>query len=131
MKNQICKQMGMWALIAGTMSTLAVSCGGQDAGSNGSQPHFAGQAPGEKQAILRRIEGTVSAIDAKGMTLTIKSAAETNTFKLTSKAKFKRNAAPASMSDITVGKPVQVVVKKVYGQPDEIVTVDLKSPMKN
>src|ERR1039457_1712617 len=72
MKNQICKQIGIWTLIAGTLGTLAVSCAGQAAGTNSSQPHFAGQAPGEKQAILRRIEGTVSAMDSKGMTLTVK-----------------------------------------------------------
>lgn len=131
MKNQICKQIGIWTLIAGTLGTLAVSCAGQAAGTNSSQPHFAGQAPGEKQAILRRIEGTVSAMDSKGMTLTVKLAEGSRTFKVSSKTKFTRNAVPASMKDIAVGKPVEVVVKKVYGQPDEIATVDIKSPLKN
>jgi len=128
MKNQIYNKIGGWALIVGTMITLAASCVGQDAGSNSSQPHFPGQAPGEKQAILRQIKGTVSAIDSKGMTLTIKSAEGEHKFKVTSKTKFTQNAAPASMSDVAVGKPVEVVVKMVYGQPDEISKVDIKSP---
>ena len=121
-------RIGMWVLIAGTLITVAASCAGQDAGSNRSQPHFSGQAPGEKQAILRQIEGTVTGMDSQGMTLTVKSAEGERKFKMTSKTKFTRNAAPASMNDVTVGKPVQVVIKMVYGQPDEIATVDIKSP---
>lgn len=117
--------------IAGIILTLAASCGGQAPGSNGSQPHFQGQAPGEKQTILRQMEGTVSAIDSKRMTLTIKSGDEERTSKVTSKTKFTRNRAPASMNDITVGKPVKVVIKMVYGQPDEIATVDIQIPMKD
>lgn len=115
------------SFIAGIMLTLAASCGGQAPGSNGSQPHFQGQAPGEKQTILHQIEGAVSAIDSKRMTLTIKSAEEQRAFKVTSKTKFTRNTAPASMTDIAVGKRVKVVVKMVYGQPDEIATVDIQS----
>jgi len=113
--------------LCGFVISLVASGGGQDAGTNGSQPHFPGQAPGEKQAILRQIEGTVSAIDSNAMTLTIKSAEEEGTFKVTSKTKFTRKAAPASMKDVSVGKPVEGVVKMVYGQPDEVVKVDIKS----
>lgn len=114
--------------LGGFVILLAVSCRGQAAGTNSSQPHFPGQAPGERQAILRQIKGTVSAIDSKKMTVTIKSAGEERAFKITSKTKFTRNAAPASIGDVSVGKPVEVVVKMVYGQPDELSTVDLKSP---
>jgi len=128
MKNPFYNQVGICSLIAGTMSTLAVSCAGQVAGTNGSQPHFNGQAPGEKQAILRRMEGSVSAADAKKMTLTVKVAEGDRTFTVTSKSKFTRNATPAAMGDVAVGQPVEVVVKMVYGQPDEIVTVNIKSP---
>jgi hypothetical protein len=125
MKNQIFNKLGMWALIAGTM--MAVSCGGQNARTNGFQPHFAGQAPGEKQAILRQMAGAVSAMDAKGMTLTVKLAEGDRTFKVTSKTKFTRNTAPAAITDVAVGQPVKVVVKMVYGQPNETVSVDINS----
>ncbi|HEX4644422.1 MAG TPA: hypothetical protein VH598_02325, partial [Verrucomicrobiae bacterium] len=64
----------------------------------------------------------------KGMSLTIKSSEGEHGFKITSKTKFTRNAAPASINDVAVGKPVEVVVKMVYGQPDELAKVDLKSP---
>jgi len=128
MKNQIYNKIGGWVLTVGTMIILAASCVGQDAGTNGSHPHFPGQGPGEKQAILRQIKGTVSAFDSKGMTLTVKSAEGERTFKVTSKTKFTRNSAPASMNEVAVGKPVEVVVKMVYGQPDEISKVDIKSP---
>jgi len=131
MKNQMWKQIGIRTLITGTVSALAVSCAGQAAGTNNSQPHFAGQAPGEKQAILHRIEGAVTALDAKGMTLTVRLAEGSRTFKAGSKTKFTQNAVPASMKDIALGKPVVVVVKKVYGQPDEIVSVEIKSSPKN
>ena len=127
MKNQICNKTGMWALIAGTMITLAASCRGQDAGSNAFKPHFAGQAPGEKQAILHQMEGAVSAVDTKGMTLTVKLAEGDRMFKITSETKFTRNGAPASMKDVAVSKPVRVVVKSVYGQPDKMVSVDIQS----
>lgn len=128
-KHQMYNKIEVRSFIAGIMLTLAASCGGQDAG--GSRPHFHGQAPGEKQTILRQIEGTVSAVDSKQMTLTIKSGKEERTLKVTSKTKFTRNAAPASMNDITVGKPVKVVIKMVYGQPDEIATVEIQIPMKH
>ena len=118
-------------LIAGTM--MAVSCGGQNAGSNAAQPHFVGQphfdgqAPGEKQTILHQIKGTVTAMHKQKMTLTVKLEEGNRTFKLTSKTKFTRNAAPAAMTDVSPGQPVQVVIKSVFGQPDEIVSVDIKS----
>jgi hypothetical protein len=123
----MCHKIATWALIAGTIVTLAASCSAQDAGTNGSQPHFPGQAPGEKQAILRQIEGTVSAIDSQRMTLTIKSAEGEHTFKLTSKTKFTQNTEPAAMKDVVAGQRVVVVVKMVYGQPDEIAKVDIKT----
>lgn len=121
--NQITKS----ALVAGIMIMLLASCGAQDANSNASQPHFAGQAPGEKQALLHQMKGTVSVMDKQKMTLTVKLAEGNRTFKLTAKTKFTRNAAPAAMTDVAAGQPVQVVVKAVFGQPDEIVSVDIKS----
>jgi hypothetical protein len=128
MKNQTRNSIGMWTLSAGIMITLATACGGKDTVTNASPPHFQGEAPGEKQTILHQIEGTVSAIDPKGITLTIKSADEERTLKVTSKTKFTRNRTPASLKDVTVGKSVRVVVKTVYGQPDEVATVDIKTP---
>ena len=117
------------AVITGIMLTLGAACGAQDTG--GSRPHFQGQAPGEKQTILRQIEGTVSAIDSKRMSLTIKSGEEERAFKVTSKTQFTRNATLASMKEIAVGKRVKVVVKMVYGQPDELASVDVQVPMKD
>jgi hypothetical protein len=119
----------IWAVIAGVMLTLAASCGGQDTG--GSRPHFQGQAPGEKQTILRQIEGTVSAIDLKRMTLTVKSGEAERAFKVSSKTQFTRNATPASMNEMAVGKRVKVVVKMVYGQADELASVDVQVPIKD
>jgi len=115
------------SFIAAVVLTLAASCWGQAPTTNGSQPHFQGQAPGEKQTILQQIEGTVTAIDSKGMTLTIKSTEAQRAFKVASKTKFTRNAAPASMDDLSVGKRVKVIVKRVYGQPDELASVDIQS----
>ena len=114
-------------IVAGAIFTLSALCDGQDAGSNGFQPHFDGQAPGERQAILHQMDGTASAMDKQGMTLTVKSAEGEKAFKVTSKTKFTRNAASVAMTDVAVGQPVRVVVKSVYGQPDEIVSVDIKS----
>jgi hypothetical protein len=129
-KNQVYNKIVTWTAILGTMLILGTSCSGQDADTNSSQPHFPGQAPGEKQAILRQIEGTVSAINTPRTTLTIKSADGEHTFKLTSKTKFTRSGTPAAINDIAVGKPVQVVVKMVYGEPDEIVKVEINPPSK-
>ena len=112
----------------GILISPTVSCRAQNVGSNSSQPHFPGQAPGERQAILRQIKGTVTAIDAKRMTLTIKSAEGERALKITSKTKFNRNEAPASMKDVAVSNSVEVVVKMVYGQPDELAKVDIKAP---
>lgn len=107
---------------------LTVSCRAQDVGSNSSQPHFSGQAPGERQAILRRVKGTVTAIDSKRMTMTIKSAEGERAIKITSKTKFNRNGVPASMKDVAVGNSLEAVVKMVYGQPDELAKVDITAP---
>jgi hypothetical protein len=105
----------------------AARCGAQQAHTNDSSSHFSGEAPGEKQAILRQVKGTVSAIDSPKMTLTIKTAEGEHTFKVNSKTRFTRNAQSASISDVAVGQPVEVVVKMVYGQPDETAEVDIKT----
>jgi hypothetical protein len=123
-----CK-IAMSALIAGTMITLPGLCSGQDNnGSNQPQPpHFPGQAPGEKQAVLRMINGSVSAVDLKTMTLTIKTAEGDRAFIVTSRTKITRDNKAASLSDAIVGKPAEVVIKLGRGQPDEVVTVNLKT----
>jgi len=114
------------ALVAGMMTMLLTSCGAQDAGSNRFQPHFSGQAPGEAQTILRMFKGTVTAVDLKAKTLTIKADKEDHSFKVTSKTKFKSGDKPASFKDIGVGKTVEVIVN-IRAQSDEAITVNIKN----
>ncbi|MDB6064628.1 MAG: hypothetical protein JWR26_836 [Pedosphaera sp.] len=121
--------MAMAALFAGAMVAQLASCSAQGADTNdtnNSQPHFPGQAPGEAQKVLRRFEGSVTAVDSKAMTLTIKSKDGDHKFKVSSKTKFSRGDKPASLSDAAVGQPVEVVVKSGRGQPDEVITVNIK-----
>ncbi|PWU09925.1 MAG: hypothetical protein C5B50_26370 [Verrucomicrobia bacterium] len=127
LRCRICQALWMCVLIPGISIAIMACCDAQNAATSNSQPHFAGQAPGEKQAILRQIKGTVGAIDSKRKTLTIKSGERERTFKVTSKSKFTRNGAPASMKDVVAGQPVEVIVKSVYGQPDELAEVNMKS----
>lgn len=116
----------MLTILAGAMLNLSVSCPGQDAGTNHSQPHFAGQAPGESQEILRRIEGPITAVDSKAMTVTIKSTEGLRALKITPKTKITREGKPASMSDAAVGKTVEAVVKNGHAQPHEAITLNIK-----
>ena len=113
------------ALVAGFTLTLLVACGAQDAGSNRFQPHFSGQAPGEAQAIFRQFKGSVSTVDPKAMTLTIKLAEGNCVFKATSKTKFSRGNKPVLFKDIGVGQTVEAVIKMVHGQTDEAVSVNI------
>jgi hypothetical protein len=113
-------------LAAAVAITLSASGAAQDAGTNHSQPHFSGQAPGEAQAILRKYAGSISAVDPKAMTLNIKSTEGCRAFKVTAKTKFSRGDKPALFQDVSVGKNVEAVIKMVHGQPDEIITVNIK-----
>jgi hypothetical protein len=113
------------ALVAVVAITLSASCGAQDTGSNRLQPHFSGQAPGEAQAILRKVKGSVSAVDPKAMTLTIKLAEGDRVFKVAAKTKFSSGDKPALLRDIGVGKTVEAVIKMVHGQADEAVSVKI------
>jgi len=97
----------------------------QAAGSNRSQPHFSGQAPGEAQTILHQLKGSISAVDAKAMTLTIKSGdGAPLIFKITAKTKFSRSGKPAAFKDADVGSTVEVVVNS-RAQSDEAITVNI------
>jgi hypothetical protein len=87
MKNSIPK-MARAALVTEAIVALSASCSGQDADSNSSQPHFAGQAPSEVQTILPRLDGSLTAVDSKAMTLTINLPKGPRTFKVTPKTKF-------------------------------------------
>lgn len=113
------------ALVAGVMTMLVTSCAAQDTGSNHFRPHFSGQTPGEAQAILRMFKGPVTAVNPKAKTLTIKSAGEDHSFKVTSKTKFKDEDKPAAFKDVGVGKTVEVVVN-MRARPDEAITVNIK-----
>jgi hypothetical protein len=113
------------ALVAGVTITLSVFCAAQDAGSNRFQPHFSGQAPGEAQAILRKVKGSVGVVDPKAMTLTLKLPEGDRVFKVTAKTKFSRGDKPALLKDVGVGKTVEAVIKMVHGQADEVVSVNV------
>jgi hypothetical protein len=118
-------KIAMPTFIAGAMMTLPALHGGQDSGGS-SQPHFPGEAPGEAQSILQRLEGPISAVDPKAMTLTVKLAEGPRTFKVTSKTKFTRGGAPASLSAAVVGTMVEIIIKMEHGQ-SEAVSVDIKA----
>jgi hypothetical protein len=113
-------------LLAGLLVTLPAVCGAQGASSNRFQPHFSGQAPGEAQAIYRKFTGPVSAVDPKAMTLTIKSANKDRAYKLTARTQFSRGDKPASLKGVGVGNTVEVIIKMVHGQPDEVISVNIK-----
>lgn len=117
--------MAILVTVAGAVIMLSVACVAQDAGSNRSQPHFRGQAPGEVQAILHKLKGSVSSVDTNAMTLTIKLAQSDRVFKLVAKTKFSRGDNPALLKDLSVGQTVEVVLKTVYGQADEVVSVNI------
>lgn len=119
------RKIAMPTLIAGAMMTLPILHGGQDSGGS-SQPHFPGEAPGEAQSIFQQIEGPVSAIDSKAMTLTVKLAEGPRMFEVTSKTKFTRGGVPASLSTVAVGMVVKVLIKMQGGQ-FEAVSVDIKA----
>lgn len=119
------RKIAMPTLIAGAVITLPLLHGGQDS-SGSSQPHFPGEAPGEAQSIFQQLEGPVSAVDPKAMTLTVKLAEGSRMLKVTSKTKFTRGDVPASLSTVAVGMIVEVVVKMQSGQ-FEAVSVDIKA----
>lgn len=104
---------------------LLTSCSAQGAGTNHSQPHFSGQAPGEAQSILRMFKGPVTAVDSKKMTLTIKADDGDHTFKVTPKTKYTHGDKSASLKDAAVGKTVEVVVN-LRAQSDTAITVNIK-----
>ncbi len=114
------------ALIAGVITiTLSVSCVAQDAGTNRYRPHFSGQAPGEAQAILRQLKGSVSAVDSKGMTLTINLAEGDRVVKVTAKTKLSCGGKTALLQDVGVGQTVEAVIQMIYGHVDEAVSVNI------
>ena len=112
------------ALVAAITIMLSVSCGAQDVGSNRFQPHFSGQAPGEAQAILHQFKGSVSAVDSRAKTLTIKLGEGDRVFKVTAKTKFRCGNKPGVFKDAGVGKTVEIVVN-VRAQSDEAITVNI------
>lgn len=115
-------------VIAMAIIAPASFCVGQDSSDHPSKPHFAGQTPGEVQEILQLVKGSISGVDANGLTLTIKPAEEPRTFKVTIKTKITRHdGSVASLSDAAVGKRAVVTIKTVHGQPDEVVAVRIEA----
>jgi hypothetical protein len=113
--------------------TLSTSCRGQGAATNTQPPGFPGQAPGEGQQVYRMVRGTITAVDSKAKTVTVKSEEGVKTYKATPKTKFTHAGSPASWSDVVAGKTVEATVVSSHGhpgdaaaRPDELVKVDLK-----
>ena len=109
MKKQIIKltlSLFATAIIAAPMLSRA-----QDNGAN------APAAPGQTEPAKPKkhegnvFRGTVSAVDAKAMTLTIKN----RTFEVTSETKITKDGKPAILSDIAVGDKVGGAYKKAEG----------------
>ncbi len=90
--------------------------------------HFQGQAPGEAQAIMHRYEGPISSVDLKEKSLTLKTGEAQLTFKVTAKTKITRGTAAGSFDDLAVGKAVELTVKHINAQGDEVTSIDIKSP---
>jgi hypothetical protein len=115
-------------LIAATMLALTASGFGQASTNNQSRPHFAGQAPGKAQEILRKFEGPVSAVDTNAMTLTIKLAEKPRLFKVTSKTRFiHSDNTRGAFNDASVGQKVEIITTMVHGEFDEVIAVNLKA----
>ena len=118
----------MLAFIAIGLASFTAACSGQESNHAPVQPHFTGQAPGERQVIFQKITGSIGDVDTNTMTLKIGSGKETRRFKITSKTKFTHDdGQPASFGDIKAGKTATVIIARVYGQPDEVVTVNLQA----
>ena len=118
------KRMFLRSLLVGTVIALSWSSCAQDAATN-SPPHFPGQSPGELQQIFRQLEGRVSAVDAKAMTLEL--AGEPGIFKITAKTQITRDNKPASLGDIAVNQTVKIVVRMMHAQPNELASVNIKT----
>jgi hypothetical protein len=118
--EQMRRNVVMAALIIMAIVMLPTLCGAED-----SQPHFSGQAPGEKQEILRQIRGSIIAVDANTMMLTIKTADETLTVKVIPKTKFTHGDKSITLKDVTVGKTVEADIN-IHSQPNEVLTVKIK-----
>ena len=118
----------MLASVAIGLASLTAACSGQESNHAPAQPHFTGQAPGKRQVIFQRFSGSISGLDTNTMTLEIDSGKETRRFNLTSKIKVTHdNGKPASLGDIEVGKTATVIIARVYGQPDEVVGVNIQA----
>ncbi|MGA3284847.1 MAG: DUF5666 domain-containing protein [Verrucomicrobiota bacterium] len=106
MKKQIVKLT--LSLFAAAIVTAPVLSRAQDNGTN--PPAAPGQTepakPKKHEGSVFR--GSVSAVDAKAMTLTIGK----RTFEVTSETKITKNGQPAILSDIAVGDKVGGAYKK-------------------
>jgi hypothetical protein len=123
MKNPATRY-ALCAVIAGATTALAcpTKAGPEEPPS---KPHFDGQPPGEAQTIFRPYKGVMTAVDAKGGTITLKLPEGSHTFKTTAETKFTHAGKPAS-ADAALGKQVELTAKTANGRPDEATSVDIK-----
>jgi len=104
MKKQIVKLT--LSLFATAILIAPVLSRAQDTGTNTSPAQTAPVKPKKHEGAVFR--GTVSAVDAKAMTLTVGQ----RTFDVTSETKITKNGQPAILSDIAVGDKVGGAYKK-------------------
>src|SRR5581483_549198 len=98
---------------------LASAFGGEPPPPTDPASHFAGQKPGEAQAIMLRFEGTVTAVDAKHNSLTVKTADGEKTFQVTDKTTITGSDKPAKLQDLRIGMKAEIIVKHVNARGDE------------
>jgi len=107
MKKRI-SQITVLSLFVAALVTLPTLSRAEGTGTNA--PASSGQTapakPKKHEGLVFR--GTVSAIDAKAMTLTV----ETRTFVITSETKILKDGQPATLDAGVVGQPVSGAYKK-------------------
>jgi len=109
MKKQIIKLT--LSLLATAVIAMPVVSRAQNNGAN--PPANPGQTEPAKpdKHTATPFKGTVTAVDTKAMTMTVKS----RTFEVTSDTKITKDGKPAILSDIAVGDKVGGAYKKVEG----------------
>ena len=105
------KNIALYAIAAAALIAAPAAVRAQD-----STTPPAATAPAKKHHPLM-FHGSVSAVDATAMTLTV----GTNTVNVTSKTKIIKDGKPATLTDITVGDMVHGAYKKSDGKMDATV----------
>jgi len=119
-------QITVLSLFVAALVTLPVLSRAEGAGTNapGSSGQTAPAKPKKHDGLVFR--GTVSAIDAKAMTLTV----ETRTFVVTPQTKILKDGQPATLDSGVVGEPVSGAYNKTDDGKLVAASVHFKSEKK-